>query len=73
MHQSWLGEQSKARLPVRLVPAGEANETSLLPGAAAKLPAWVLAGWLLLLPAWNFLVNTQTSFLFLFRCCKITG
>ncbi|NXK12777.1 AIFM3 factor, partial [Herpetotheres cachinnans] len=44
-------------------PARDANETSLQPGAAAKLPAWVLAGYgcFYSSTAWNFLLNTQTS------------
>ncbi|NXT32445.1 AIFM3 factor, partial [Pelecanoides urinatrix] len=41
--------------------ARDTNETSLQPGAAAKLPAWVLAGYgcFCSSTAWNFLVNTQ--------------
>lgn len=66
-------EQSQASR--HSAPARDTNETSLQAGAAAKLPAWVLAGYgcFYSSTAWNFLVNTQTSFLFLFRCCKIGG
>ncbi|NXC26680.1 AIFM3 factor, partial [Campylorhamphus procurvoides] len=44
-------------------PARVTNGTSLQPGAAAELPAWVLAGYSSFYSstAWNFLMNTQTS------------
>ncbi|NXU86432.1 AIFM3 factor, partial [Xiphorhynchus elegans] len=44
-------------------PARDTNGTSLQPGAAAELPAWVLAVYSSFYSstAWNFLMNTQTS------------
>ncbi|NWR36934.1 AIFM3 factor, partial [Tachuris rubrigastra] len=44
-------------------PARDTNGTSLQPGAAAVLPAWVLAGHSCFhsSTAWNFLMNTETS------------
>ncbi|KFP76496.1 Apoptosis-inducing factor 3, partial [Acanthisitta chloris] len=44
-------------------PARDTNGSSLQPGAAAKLPAWLLAGYSCFYSstAWNFLMNTQTS------------
>ncbi|NXK85387.1 AIFM3 factor, partial [Formicarius rufipectus] len=44
-------------------PARDRNGTSLQPGAAAELPACVLAGYSCFYSstAWNFLMNTQTS------------
>ncbi|NXS14357.1 AIFM3 factor, partial [Neodrepanis coruscans] len=57
---SFIEKSQASRLPAS---ARNINGTSLQPGAAAELPAWVLAGYSCFYSstAWNFLVNTQTS------------